>query len=52
MTVQDHDRSRAAERAEIFGLATGLRTLPFAVGQDQEQPAPETPEVPFLQFRE
>ena len=52
MTVQDRDRGRAAERAEIFGLATGLPTLPFVVGQDQEQPALETPEVPFLQFRE
>ena len=52
MTVQDHDRSRAAERAEIFGLATGHRTLPFVVGQEQEERSPNTPDVPFLQFRQ
>ena len=50
VTVQDHDRRRAAERAEIFALASGLRTLPFVVGQEQEERGPQAPEVPFLQY--
>ncbi len=52
MTVQDHDRNRAVERAEIFSRATGYRTLPFVVGQEQEPPASEALDVPFLQFRQ
>ena len=54
VTVQDYDRSRAAERAGIFGMATGLRTLPFAVGQEQEEPGPQAPDipVPFLPYRQ
>ena len=50
LTVQDHDRSRAAERAGIFALASGLRTLPFVVGREQEEPGPQAPDVPFLQY--
>ena len=50
VTVQDHDRSRAAERAEIFSLATGLRTLAYTVGQDQEEPGSGIPDVPFLKY--
>ena len=54
VTVQDHDRSRAAERAGIFGMATGLQTLPFVVGQEQEEPGPQAPDVPvqFLLYRQ
>ena len=52
MTVQDHDRNRAVERAEIFNLATGYRTLAFVVGQEEEQTVPESPDVPFLQYRQ
>ncbi len=50
VTVQDHDRSRAAERAEIFNLATGIRTLAYTVGQDQDEPGPSVPDVPFLKY--
>ena len=52
MTVQDHDRSRAAERARIFSMATGLYTLPFVVGQEQAEPGPQSPDVPFLPYRQ
>ena len=51
VTVQDDDRSRATERAEIFGRATGWRTMPFVVGQEQEEAAAGTPDVPFLEYR-
>ena len=51
VTVQDHDRSRAAERAEFFRRATGLRTMPFVVGQEQEEARPGTPDVPFLEYQ-
>ena len=51
VTVQDDDRSRAAERARIFSLATGWTTMPFVVGQEQEEAAAATPDVPFLQYR-
>ena len=50
VTVQDHDRSRASERAGIFNLATRLRTLAYTVGQDQEEPGPGIPDVPFLKY--
>ena len=54
VTVQDYDRSRAAERAGIFGMATGFQTLPFVVGQEQEEPGPQAPDVPvqFLLYRQ
>ena len=54
VTVQDYDRSRAAERAGIFGMATGFQTLPFVVGQEQEEPGPQAPDVPapFLPYRQ
>ena len=51
VTVQDRDRSRAAERAEIFALATADHTLAFVVGQEQESPAPDIPDVPFLEYQ-
>ena len=50
VTVQDHDRRRAVERAEIFSTATGLRTLPFVVGQEEEELGPDAPDVPFLEY--
>ena len=51
VTVQDHDRSRVAERAEFFRRATGLRTMPFVVGQEQAEARPGTPDVPFLEYQ-
>ena len=50
VTVQDDDRSRATERAEIFGRATGWRTVPFVVGQEEQEAAAGTADVPFLQY--
>ena len=50
VTVQDDDRSRATERAEIFNRATGMTTMPFVVGQEQEETAASSPDVPFLQY--
>ena len=52
ITVQDHDRTRATDRAEIFNLATGLRALPFVVGQNQQERGANAPNVPFLEYRE
>ena len=52
ITVQDHDRTRAADRAEIFNLATGLRALPFVVGQNQQERGANAPNVPFLEYRD
>ena len=54
VTVQDYDRSRAAERAGIFGMATDFQTLPFVVGQEQEELGPQAPDVPvqFLLYRQ
>ena len=51
LTVQDTDRARAAERAEMFQLATGIRTVPFMVGQNEVDPGPDTPEVTFIQYQ-
>ena len=50
VTVQDDDRSRASERAEIFGRATGWRTVPFVVGQEEQEAAAGIANVPFLQY--
>ena len=50
ITVQDQDRRRAAERAEILAAATGTTALPFVVGQEQEPPGAGTPNVPFLTY--
>ena len=52
VTVQDRDRTRAAERAEIFNLATGLDTLSYVIGQDQEELGVEVPNVSFLQYEQ
>ncbi len=52
ISVQDHDRTRATDRAEIFNLATGLHTLPFVVGQNQQERGANVPNVPFLEYRE
>ena len=48
--VQDTDRRRAAERAEILAAATGTRAVPFVVGQEQELPEAGVPNVPFLEY--
>ena len=50
VTVQDDDRGRATERAEIFGRATGWQTVPFVVGQEEQEAAAGTADVPFLQY--
>ena len=50
ITVQDHDRTRATDRAEIFNLATGLHALPFVVGQNQQERGANVPNVPFLEY--
>ena len=50
VTVQDDDRGRAAERAEIFGRATGWQTVPFVVGQEEQEAAAGTADVPFLEY--
>ena len=54
VTVQEYDRSRASERAGIFGMATGFQTLPFVVGQEQEEPGPQALDVPvpFLPYQQ
>ena len=52
ITVQDHDRARATDRAEIFNLATGFRSRPFVVGQNQAERGTNVPDVPFLAYRE
>ena len=50
ITVQDTDRQRAAERAEILATITGTRAVPFVVGQDEEPPSDGTPSVLFLTY--
>ena len=52
MTVQDHDRRRPCERAEIFNRVTDLRTRSFVTGQGQEEPGPQAPDGLFLQYRQ
>ena len=51
VTIQDNDRNRAAARAKLFNLATGLPTRPFVVGQGQEATGSEAPDVTFLQYQ-
>ena len=51
VTIQDNDRNRAAARAKLFNLATGLPTRPFVVGQEQEATGSEAPDVTFLQYQ-
>ena len=50
ITVRDTDRRRAAERAEILAAASGTRTVPFVVGQEQERPEAGVPNVAFLEY--
>jgi hypothetical protein len=50
VTIQDDDRSRAAERAQIFNRATGMTTMPFVVGQEQEEATAGSPDAPFMQY--
>ncbi len=51
MTVHEHDHSRAVQRAELFEQATGLRTLPYVVGIDQEAPDAGAANATFLEYR-
>ena len=50
MTVQNHDRARASERARILNLATGLRTLAYTVGQQEQPPSSREPHVTFVPY--
>ena len=50
ITVQDTDRQRAAERAEILAAVTGTPAVPFVVGQEQEPRSAGVPDVPFLAY--
>ena len=50
ITVQDTDRQRATERAEILATITGTRAVPFVVGQDEEPPSAGAPSVLFLAY--
>ena len=50
ITVQDTDRRRAAERSEILAAATGTRSVPFVVGQEQEPRAAGVTNVSFLEY--
>ena len=50
VTVQDTDRRRAAELAEILATVTGTPAVPFVVGQEEEPPSAEAPSVAFLAY--
>ena len=45
ITVQDTDRRRAAELAEILAAVTGTPAVPFLVGQEEEPQGAEVPNV-------
>ena len=50
ITVQDTDRRRAAERAEILAAVTGTPALPFVVGQEEAPPGVGVSNVSFLAY--
>ena len=50
ITVQDQDRRRAAECAEILAAITGTPAVPFVVGQEEEPPGAGVPNVSFLAY--
>ncbi|MCY4554891.1 MAG: hypothetical protein OXF79_00575 [Chloroflexi bacterium] len=50
MTVQNHDRARASERAHILNLATGLRTLAYTVGQQEAPSSKQDRDVTFVPY--
>ena len=50
MTVQNHDRARASERAHILNLATGLRTLAYTVGQQEAPSSKQERDVTFVPY--
>ena len=50
ITVQDTDRRRAAELAEILAAVAGTPAVPFVVGQEEETPSAEAPNVAFLAY--
>ena len=50
ITVQDTDRRRAAERAEILAAVTGTPAVPFVVGQEEAPPDAGVSCVSFLAY--
>ena len=50
VSVNDDDRVRAAQRAEILHTVTGVDVSPFVVGQRQLERAPDVPDVQFMEF--
>lgn len=50
ITVQDTDRLRATQRAEILAAVAGTPAVPFVVGQEEEPRGAEAPKVPFLAY--
>ena len=50
VSVQDNDRERAADRAEILAAATGTRVVPFVVGQSEGPSGVGVPIVDFIQL--
>ena len=52
ITVHDTDRNRAAERPGILSLITVQPARAFVLGQEEDEPSPGVPEVPFLQYRQ
>ena len=50
ITVQDTDRLRAAQRAEILATIAGTPAVPFVVGQEEEPPSTGVPNVSFLAY--
>ncbi len=50
ITVQDTDRRRAVERAEILAAVTGTPAVPFVVGQEEAPPGVGVSNVAFLAY--
>ena len=48
--VQDTDRRRAAERAEILAAVARTPAVPFVVGQEEEPPNAGVAKVTFLAY--
>ena len=50
MTVQNSDRARAAHRSQICSRATGVTTLAYVVGQQQDPADENTPQATFVPY--
>ena len=50
ITVQDTDRLRATQRAEILAAIAGTPAVPFVVGQEEEPPSAGVAKVTFLAY--